>query len=258
MTAASTGPAQALSGLAFLAGAPAAALERFAAHARWVDAGPDGIVVDFNDTTTDVFFVVQGAVRVLLRTADGERTQILGDFAAGQVLGEMSAIDDAPRSAQVVALVRTRLCIVPARAFLELVTAAPPICMRLLRLLTSRIRNQNQRLLERTALQTRPRLVSELLRLARPRPDGAYTVSPPPTHEELASRIGARRETVSRELSALARAGLLHRTRAAFVLDDPEALRAEADTGLGQLGKDNSVSQGLRGSQSTPARISKE
>ena len=62
MTAASTGPAQALSGLAFLAGAPAAALERFAAHARWVDAGPDGIVVDFNDTTTDVFFVVQGAV----------------------------------------------------------------------------------------------------------------------------------------------------------------------------------------------------
>ena len=73
---ASTGPAQALSRLAFLAGAPAAALDRFAAHARWVDAGPGGVVMDFDDATTDVFFVVQGAVRVLLRTADGERTQI--------------------------------------------------------------------------------------------------------------------------------------------------------------------------------------
>ena len=136
-----------------------------------------------------------------------------------------------------VALERTRLCIVPARAFLELVTAAPTVCLRLLRLLSARIRTQNQRLLERTALPTRPRLVSELLRLSRPRPDGTWTVSPPPTHEELASRIGARRETVSRELSALSRAGLLHRTRAAFVLDDPDALRAEADMGLGQSGK---------------------
>lgn len=235
---ASTGPAQALSRLAFLAGAPAAALDRFAAHARWVDAGPGGVVMDFDDATTDVFFVVQGAVRVLLRTADGERTQILGDFAAGQLLGEMSAIDDAPRSAQVVALVRTRLCIVPAQAFLDLVTVSPPICLRLLRLLTARIRSQTVRLLERTALHTRPRLASELLRLAHARPDGACTVSPPPTHEELAARIGARRETVSRELSALARDGLLHRTRAAFVLDDPEALRAEADMGLGQSGKD--------------------
>ncbi|HEY0204054.1 MAG TPA: Crp/Fnr family transcriptional regulator [Acetobacteraceae bacterium] len=236
MTLVPRGPAQALAALPFLAGAPAGALERFAAHARWMDAAPDEVVVDFNDATTDVFFVVQGAVRVLLRTADGERTQILGDFAAGQMLGELSAIDDAPRSAQVVALVRTRLCFVPARAFLELMSDAPAVCQRLLRMLTARIRSQNQRLMERTALQTRPRLAAELLRLSRPRPDGTCAVSPPPTHEELAERIGARRETVSRELSALSRAGLLHRTRAAFVLDQPGMLRAEADMGFGQAG----------------------
>ena len=232
MTASQTGSAQGLSAQPFLAGAPPAALERFSAGARWVDAGPDQVVVDFNDLTTDVFFVVQGTVRVLLRTSDGERTQILGDFHAGQMLGELSAIDDAPRSAQVVALVRTRLCFVPARAFLELVSTVPPLGLRLLRVLSARIRGQNQRLMERTALHARPRLVAELLRLSRPRPDGTCAVSPPPTHEELAERIGARRETVSRELSALSRAGLLHRTRAAFVLDQPGVLRAEADVGL--------------------------
>ena len=222
-----------LASLPFLAGAPDEALRPASALARWINAGPGQVVVDFDDATTDVFLIVQGNVRVLLRTSDGARTQILGDFGAGQMLGELSAIDGARRSAQVVALVRTRLCILTAAAFLDLVAASPPVCLRLLRLLTERIRIQNKRLLERTALQTRPRLVSELLRLPRPRPDGTCAVSPPPTHGELAERIGARRETVSRELSALTRAGLLHRTRAAFVLDQPGALRAEADMGMG-------------------------
>ena len=100
------------------------------------------------------------------------------------------------------------------------------------RLLTARIRGQNRRLLERTALPTGLRLAAELLRLSRPRPDGTRAVSPPPTHEELAARVGARRETVSRELSALTRAGLLRRTRAAFVLEDPAALHVIARASL--------------------------
>lgn len=234
MTTVATGPAQALSRHAFLAGVPAEALARFAAHARWIDAGPNRVVMDFDEPTTDVFFVVQGSVRVLLRTTDATRTQILGDFAAGDLVGEMSAIDDAPRSARVEALVRTRLCVVPASAFLEVAFSSRSVGLRLLRLLTSRIRGQNRRLLEYSVLPSRLRLAAELLRLGRPRPDGTRVVSPPPTQEELAARIGARRETVSRELSSLSRAGLLRRTRSALVLNDPQALQAVVEAGLDQ------------------------
>ncbi len=239
MTPSPIGPAHALARLAFLAGAPADALARFAAHARWIDAGPNETLVDFDDVTTDVFFVVQGSVRVLVRTADGEHTQILGDFVAGDLVGEMSAIDDAPRSARVEALVRTRLCVVPAAAFLDLAFTARSVGLRLMRLFTARIRGQNQRLLEYTVLPTRLRLAAELLRLSRPRPDGTRAVSPPPTQEEMAARVGARRETVSRELSALTRAGLLRRTRAAFVLDDPAALRAAVEAGPEPMKRDS-------------------
>ena len=224
-------PVNTLARLAFLAGAPPDALGRLAARARWIDATPNETVVDFEDATTDVFFVVQGSVRVLIRTADGEHTQILGDFAAGDLVGEMSAIDDAPRSARVEALIRTRLCVVPAAAFLDLVLTARSVGLHLMRLLTARIRGQNQRLLEHTVLPTRLRLAAELLRLSRLRPDGTRIVSPPPTHEELAARVGARRETVSRELASLIRAGLLRRTRAAFVLHDPAALHAAIEAG---------------------------
>lgn len=234
MATSAVGPEHALVRHAFLAGTPAAALARLAAHARWIEAGPEQMLVDFDDVTTDVYFVVQGSVRVLVRTANGEQTQILGDFVAGDLVGEMSAIDSAPRSARVEALVRTRLCSVPAAAFLDLALTSQNVGLRLLRLLTARIRTQNRRLLEHTALPTRLRLAAELLRLSRVRPDGTRAVSPPPKQDELAARIGARRETVSRELSVLTRAGLLRRSRAAFVLNEPEALRAKVEAGFEQ------------------------
>ena len=232
-----TNPAEILARHAFLAGTAPEALARLCAQARWLDVGPDQLVADFEDATTDVFLIIQGSVRVLVRTADGARTQILGDFSAGDLVGEMSAIDDAPRSARVEALVRTRLCIVPARAFLDLAFDSRSTGLRMLRLLTARIRGQNRRLLEFTALPVRLRVAAELLRLARPRQDGTRVLSPPPTQEELASRMGARRETVSRELSALTAAGLLRRTAAAIVVTDPAALQALVEAGLDQPGE---------------------
>ncbi len=228
------GMAQSLARHSFLAGSSDAVLNKLAGQVRWIDAAPDQTIAEFEDETTDVFLILQGNVRVLVRTADGKRTQILGDFATGDLVGEMSAIDNAPRSARIEALVRTRLCVVPAAVFLATVFASPSVSHRLMRLLAARIRGLNRRLLEVTALPIRLRLAAELLRLSRPRPDGSRSVSPPPIQEELADRIGTRRETVSRELSRLTEAGLLRRTQAAYVIDDPAALQAAIDAGLDQ------------------------
>ena len=203
-----------------------------AGHARWLEAEPDRVVLDYEDPTTDVYFIVQGHVRVMVQTANGERTQILGDFAAGDVVGEMAAIDGVKRSARIEALVRTQMCSLSAKAFNEAVFASREIGLRLMQLLTGRIRDQNRRMLEMTALPIRLRLAAELLRLSRPKPDGTRVLNPLPTQEELASRIGARRETISREISALTKDGLVRRTRASLVLDDPVALKAAVDDGL--------------------------
>ena len=227
-------PAATLARHAFFAGAPPEVLARLAGHARWVDADPDRIILDFEDPTTDVYFIIQGHVRVVVQTASGERTQILGDFAAGDIVGEMAAIDGIARSARIEALVRTQMCSLPARAFTDAVFASREVGLRLMRLLTARIRSQNRRLLEMTALPIRLRLIAELLRLSRPKPDGTRVLSPMPTQEELASRIGARRETISREVSALTEAGMVHRTRAALVLHNPAALQIAVDHGLDQ------------------------
>jgi CRP-like cAMP-binding protein len=225
-----------LARIAFLEGAPAELLARFAAAARWIDAPPGTTLIDFDDVTTDVFFIVQGTVRVLVRTADGNRTNIFTDCHAGDLVGELAAIDSAPRSAHVEAVVRSQLCAVSAAAFLDVALSCPTVGLRLLRMLAKRIRTQSSRLLEHAVLPTRMRLVAELLRLGRPKADGTSVISPPPTHDELAARIGTRRETVSRDLAGFDRDGLTLRTRTAIVLLKPVTLRGLVEAGLDQPG----------------------
>ena len=70
------------------------------------------------------------------------------------------------------------------------------------------------------------RIHAELLRLCRHHMDGenAATITPAPTHAEIASRISTHREAVTRELSALARAGLVSHPRGALVVTDVDRL----------------------------------
>lgn len=215
MTDAARPPA--LSDLAFFRDASPEVVARLSAAARWRTVEPGQVVVDEDEPSTDIVFVVSGAVRVQLRAASG-REVLLNEFGAGEFFGELSAIDGAPRSANVSAVTRARLCIIPAQAFLDFIFATPVACHALLRTLSAKLRLQTERTLEREALPVRLRLFSELLRLSRPR-SGAPTervVSPPPPHHELAARIGARREVVSRELSEMTREGWLARDRRAI------------------------------------------
>jgi CRP-like cAMP-binding protein len=68
--------------------------------------------------------------------------------------------------------------------------------------------------------------------LSRDRGGGERALSPPPPQDVLARRIGTRRETVSREMAEMTRAGLLTITRRAIVLHRPEALQAEIESRL--------------------------
>ena len=203
-------------------------LAAFEARSRWRRFDPDEVLVDFDDLTTDVFFLLAGDVRILIRTQSGKEI-ILGEMRGGQFFGELSAIDGVKRSANVSALTRGEACIMPAAVFRELVFSAPLVADRLLRLLAGRVRELNARLMEQAVLDLRHRLYAELLRLSAPRGSGGGTervISPPPYHHVLAARIGCRREQVTREFTTLSQEGLIDRTRGALILRRPEILEA--------------------------------
>lgn len=210
--------------LPFFEGAEPHALGAAARESSIVIVQPGATVFDFGDRDDGVYCIVQGVVRVAIRTASGLEL-VLGDLDAGQLLGEMAAIDQAERSASATALVRSVLYRMPGECFLRVALASPPIGRRLLRLLADRVRAKDVREMELTALPVRFRLCADLLRLARSRADGSMVVSPPPPQHVLGARIGARREAVSRELAALTRLGLVQVSRRAIALPDPARLR---------------------------------
>jgi CRP-like cAMP-binding protein len=121
-----------------------------------------------------------------------------------------------------------------AAIFRDIIFRSPAACDKLLRLLTSRVREGNMRLTEHSIFDLKHRLYAELLRLSHPR-SGQETqriVTPPPFHHVLAARIGCRREQITRELSALAIEGLLEKTRGGLVLTKPQVLQSRLDQAL--------------------------
>ncbi len=184
------------------------------------------LLIDYEDDSANVLFVVEGRVRVLLRTAAG-REVILDDMTQGQYFGEMAAIDGMPRSANVTALEKARVCTMPDAVFRDACCTIPSVNMAVLKTLSNRVRTLNQRLSEYAFLTAKQRLCAELLRLSRPRAahEGQRIVSPPPLQRELADRISTQREVVTRELASLARKGIIEKTRGGLVLVQPARLQ---------------------------------
>ena len=189
-------------------------------HSRTLSAGES--LVDFEDMSKDVFIVLTGEIRAVLRFSVGKEA-ILGSFKRGDILGEQSAIDDMARSASLMAVSDATVTVIPCIVFHDILQQRADVALALLQLLSKRIRAMNDRLSELSFLDTKHRLYNTLLRLSRVRNDGGREriISPPLVHAE---HIGASRETVSREMSRLAREQLVERTSRAIVLKNPVEL----------------------------------
>ena len=232
------GDLEMLGRFSLLTGLPSTAMHDILSKTRFQAYIADEVVVDIDDASNDVFFIIEGAVRVVFRTAFGYES-ILNDLNSGEFFGELAAIDGLTRSACVTTLRRTRLAIVPASVFVAAVLSCPEVATRLLRLLSTRLRLKDERLIEFCVLSVRQRLVAELLRLSRDRGGGERVISPPPPQHVLAARIGSRRETVSRELNEMSRVGLLSIGPRSIVLHAPERLRDEVEAVMGHSGRPN-------------------
>ncbi|WP_306118349.1 MULTISPECIES: Crp/Fnr family transcriptional regulator [unclassified Roseitalea] len=192
---------------------------RYSAQCSIADFDENELILDFEDETHDFFAIVSGQIRVILRIATG-REMILGEIGEGSFFGELAAIDGSSRSANITALFRTRLLRVPQTVFIDILRENPEVALTLMRFMSQRIRGLNTRLAEHSFLAAKYRLYAELIRLSRPRKghDGQRAVSPPPVQQDLAERIGCRREVVSREIARLEREGIIERTRGAIIL----------------------------------------
>lgn len=161
-------------------------------------------IYEEHDHATDVFFILDGLVRINSVSAEG-REIIFNDLGVGGIFGEFAAIDGLPRSANLIALTDCLLARMPAAKFFDLLRENAAVSSRLVQLLVAKIRRMSERVFEVSALAVRERVRRELLRLAAhgTRSGKSVIIHPAPTHYDLAAVIGSHREAVTRELNRL-------------------------------------------------------
>jgi len=182
-------------------------------------------IIDRQSDTQDVYFVVSGAVRVVIYSLSG-REITLDDVPAGGHFGDLAAIDGEPRSASVMALEDTVIAALSRERFLQLLSENFKLTLRLLRSLTRIVRSSTERIMDLSTLAANNRVQADLLRLARNNMVGERRaeITPIPVHGDIASRVSTTRETVARVLSDLSRQGVVERLKDRLVIADVDLL----------------------------------
>jgi CRP/FNR family transcriptional regulator, cyclic AMP receptor protein len=192
----------------------------------WLKTAAGSWILDQTANDRDVYFVMIGRLRAVLNNA--RQDLIFSDMEAGTFFGELAALDGAPRSLSVFAVNDSVVAKMPSAVFVETVFTHRPLGEAVVATLVGRNRAMTRRVGELGALGVRERLHAELLRLARPdhKDPRRAVILTPPNQSEIAARINTRRETVSREINAMERSGLIERRRGAIVITDAIRLSA--------------------------------
>jgi CRP/FNR family cyclic AMP-dependent transcriptional regulator len=200
-------------------------LEKFAEVTR-EKSYPKGSVILFEDDPGDSLFVVRdGRVKVVLIGEDG-REVILGVLGVGEYFGELSLIDDRPRSAHVIAMEDSNLLVLRREDFRNRVESSPRVAWSLLTELSRRLRRADDKIGGLVLLDVPGRIARLLLDLAEE--SGAHAIEKTLTHQTIAQMIGASRETVSRAMKDFQDAGWITVERRRIAIADRAALEQRA------------------------------
>lgn len=217
---------ESLSAVKLLAELPAKEVARLEQACRWKRYPPHDQIIDRQSDSRDIFFVLEGRVRVVNYSLSG-REVTLDDMGPGSYFGELAAIDGQPRSASVMSLSDCLVASLPAEQFLQLCATHPKIARAVMTRLAAIVRTSTDRIMDLSTLAANNRVHADLLRQARTNLKGnnRAEITPIPIHGDMASRVSTTRETVTRVMNDLARQGIVERKKTVLVIHDVERLQ---------------------------------
>ena len=167
----------------------------------------------------DYMYVIrEGRVKVTKSSDDG-REKIMDFLDAGAFFGEMSLLDQAPRSASVKTMQPTRLWALSRRDFLELLRQTPDLALAVIQVLTQRLRETDEQASSMSFQGVTDRTRGLFERIAREDPRGGpRRMTPALTHQQIADMVGTSRETVTRAVKQLKQAGWLDQEGKRYVI----------------------------------------
>ena len=186
----------------------------------------DEVVFREGDQSGTCYVVRSGQARAVRDHPDG-RTITLATFGPGDIFGELALFDDERRSATVESLGQTELIAILGGDMRRLLGQHPQIAVKLLVALGRRLRETNARLARQSFQTVQSRVATVLAQLvasarAQGQADGDVLITA--TQTDLAQLAGSSRESASRFLAVLERAGVITQGRGKLIVHDPAAL----------------------------------
>jgi CRP-like cAMP-binding protein len=201
-------------------------LERIADLAVPRSFAPGQAVFREGDASDTCYVVREGHARAVRTHRDG-RTITLARFGPGDIFGELAMFEDELRSATVEAIEPMSVVAVLGPDMRRLMSEHPQIAMRLVIALGRRLREMNERLSRQSFQTVQSRVASVLSELAAQEVAAGQDpadVLITATQADLAQLAGSSRESASRFLAVLERAGVISQGRGRLVVHRPQAL----------------------------------
>ena len=164
------------------------------------------VIVSEGDETDSLYVILSGRVKVFVADESGHEV-VLGTQGPGEYFGEM-ALDGGARSASVLTLEPSKFLVVPRSRMREFLRGQPGFAVRLIEKLIRRSRALTVSVKNLALLDVYGRVARMLLELAEER-EGRLVIAEKLTQQDVADRIGASREMVSRILKDLAAGGYI-------------------------------------------------
>jgi CRP-like cAMP-binding protein len=184
------------------------------------------IVFREGDESNTCYVVRSGRTRAVREHSDG-RSITLANFGPGDIFGELAMFDNERRSATIETLEPTEVTAILGGDMRRLMREHPEIAVKLLASLAARLRETNERLARQSFQTVQSRVASvlaEMVKAERGGAPGTGDVLITSTQADLAQLAGSSRESASRFLATLERAGIITQGRGKLTVHDADAL----------------------------------
>lgn len=186
-------------------------MARVAKHARSVRKARGEFVYLPGDRSDFVYILKQGRVKLSVLSESGKEIAI-DIIQPGEIFGEFALVDDSPRSNMTQALDDMLMWVFPRQDFTYLLTSQPNLALSYIRLVGDRRRRMEKKLSDVTSKAVSARvceLLHELSTSASDSENSSHDHLVPLTHHDVASLIGAARQTTTTVLNDLERRGII-------------------------------------------------
>ena len=194
---------------------------------RPLELGSREVLFHAGDSGDGCYLLRSGVVKAAVIARDGQE-RLLAVLGPGALIGELSLIDDEPRSATISALKPCELMHLTKAAFFRLADANPQVYRQALKLLAQRLRGTNDTVVAQSTVSVSGRVARAFASLANglgdEQPDGRILLTYKITQNDIAGMAGVARENASRAINDLLREGVLSRAGSFYLIERPAEL----------------------------------